>query len=569
MINKLNKSGLFPVGVYPTKRQIEWMSREQTIFFHFGINTFTDKEWGDGTEDLSMFNPQELDCRQWIRTIKHAGFKAAIITAKHHDGFCLWQTKYTDFSIKNTPYKNGKGDIVREFVEACEEYGIKAGIYLSPWDRNSKLWGKEEYNDYYAAQLTELMTNYGKIWECWWDGAGSNEAHYDWGRWAYIVRDLQPDCVIFGSHGMRFSDCRWVGNENGIAGDPCWSEIELTGAKVEASEKLNKGSKYGSVFLPAEADVSIRPGWFYHSFQDKYVKTPSQLLHLWFNSNGKNTSMLLNLPPDIRGLIADSDANSLLDFGNALKRIFAVNLVSGSKVECNSEREGCPADNILSDDRECFFAASDDNVTPVISLKLPRPQRVNCFVISEAFELGHRVRSFEVIVHTENGSKSVCKAECIGYRYAKLFEEETVTGVDIKILQADAAPVITNFGMYYCDESVEDSGIRYESTDNLMIMPSADVTYEDNEIIMDLGGTFPYNTVTFDTKGIEKYEIHAFNGCIYDKLCEGTVSAEKETAVFETISYSYKLKLVVTQGSVNSNAVDVRYLSENDKGMEE
>lgn len=213
---------LKPYGAIPNERQMEWYSRGRTIFFHFGMNTFTGKEWGDGTESPSLFNPTELCVEQWVKAIKDGGFTTAILTAKHHDGFCLWQTKYTEHSVKNSPYKNGCGDIVREFTEACQKHGIKAGIYLSPWDRHEKTWGKDEYNDFYVGQLTELLTNYGKIWECWWDGAGSTEAVYDWERWAKTVRSLQPDAVIFGSLGATpWVDVRWVGNEKGVAGKPC------------------------------------------------------------------------------------------------------------------------------------------------------------------------------------------------------------------------------------------------------------------------------------------------------------------------------------------------------------
>lgn len=563
MNDKLKKADLFPLGAHPSARQIEWLGREKSIFFHFGINTFTDREWGGGTEDISVFNPDSLDCRQWIRTIKQAGFQAAVLTAKHHDGFCLWPTQYTDFSIRNTPYKNGKGDIVREFTDACEEYGVKAGIYLSPWDRNSKLWGTDAYNDFYAAQLKELMTNYGKIWECWWDGAGSDKAYYDWGRWAYIVHTLQPDCAIYGSHGLRYADCRWVGNENGIAGEPCWSEIEPTGANEEAVVKLNHGDKYGSRFIPAEADVSIRPGWFYHEFQDRYVKSAPQLLDLWFHSNGKNASMLLNLPPNRHGLISEVDADALLAFGNALKQTFAVNLALGSVITCSSERKGCSVYNILSDERDCLYAAEDEDTTPLIRIRLKKPQRANCFSLSEAVELGHRVRNFTVTMHTADGSKIIRQAECIGYRYATLFDEADITAVDIAITQADAAPVITHFGLYNCGMTTEDCRIAYQSTDNLMLMPSAEVHYSENEIIMDLGGTFPYNTVTFESGTIIKYELYAFNGCSYEKIADGSVLSPKETVVFKPIEYSYKLKLTVTEGRVDRNAVEVRYVAEN------
>lgn len=556
-------TGFKPTGAYPTARQLEWMSREKIVFFHFGINTFTDKEWGDGTEDISIFNPEKLDCRQWIETIKKAGFTTAILTAKHHDGFCLWPSKYTEFSIKNTPYKNGEGDIVREFTQACEECGIKAGLYLSPWDRNYPEWGTEAYNDYYADQLTELMTNYGKIWECWWDGAGSDKANYDWGRWAYIVRNYQPDCAIFGSHKMRYADCRWVGNENGIAGDDCWSEIELTGAKEESSQKLNNGDMYGSRFIPAEADVSIRPGWFYHEFQDKYVKTSQQLLHLWFNSCAKNAFILLNIPPNRDGLLAEADVKSMVEFGEKLQSIFETNIALTADITSDSEYSGEYAiENILPNCDNKFYAAG--NETPTIKITFDTPQKINCFSISEVIDYGHRVREYVITVHTTDGTRIIKHGQCIGYRRAEIFDTVDAESVEIQILKADAPPLLKNLGLYYTDEVIEDSGLKYESTGNLLEMPGAAVTYTDNEIIMDLGGTFPYNTVKFKSDKIKKYEINAFNGCIYDKQYEADVTGETQTAIFPCISYSYRLKITVLEGEVTENAVEVFYISENE-----
>ena len=263
---KFEKLGLRHARVYPSARQVEWMRREKMIFFHFGVNTFTNMEWGDGTESPSIFNPEKLDCRQWIKAIHDAGFTTAILTAKHHDGFCLWPSKYTEHSIKNSPYKDSNGDIVREFTDACAEFGIKAGIYLSPWDRHEKTWNTPDYDDFYVGQLTELLTNYGKIWEVWWDGSQSKNVKYDWARYTDTIRTLQPDAVIFGTlEAEPFVEARWVGNEEGFAGDPCWSTIDSQTIINENTIKLNCGKLDGNRFLPAEADVSIRPGWFYHA----------------------------------------------------------------------------------------------------------------------------------------------------------------------------------------------------------------------------------------------------------------------------------------------------------------
>ena len=337
----------------PNSLQLEWMNREKSAFFHFGINTFTGKEWGDGTEDTMVFNPSSLDCRQWIRTIKKAGFTAAIITAKHHDGFCLWPTKYTDFSIKNSPYKNGNGDIVREFVDACNEYGIKPGIYVSPWDRHSKVWNTPQYNDYFVNQLHELLENYGKIYEIWWDGAGSANAAYDFERWVFTVRSLQPECFIFSSgKGIRYSDGRWSGNEAGTVSSDCWATLSSDEVYSGTVKNITVGDKYGDLFKSAEADVSCRPGWFYHDYQDKYSKTAEQILYIWFNSCGKNASMLFNIPPDKNGRICETDERNIVEFGDVLRNTFSVNLISEAEIKVSDTTECITnAENVLSDDK--------------------------------------------------------------------------------------------------------------------------------------------------------------------------------------------------------------------------
>ncbi len=313
----------------PTPRQLAWQQRETTAFLHFTVNTFTDKEWGDGTESPAIFNPTKLDARQWVRALKAGGFKLAILTAKHHDGFCLWPSRLTEHSVKNSPYKAGKGDIVREVADACREYGLKFGVYLSPWDRHEPRYGTAAYNDYYKAQLRELLTNYGPIAEVWFDGAKGENAKnmsYDFaGYWA-IVRQLQPDAVMFSDAGP---DVRWVGNEKGNAGETCWSTIDTTGlapGKADAAY-LNRGDANGSVWLPAETDVSIRPGWFYHASEDGKVRSPKGLVNLYYESVGRNSLLLLNIPPNREGLLADSDVASIRDFRNILDETFRTNLV--------------------------------------------------------------------------------------------------------------------------------------------------------------------------------------------------------------------------------------------------
>lgn len=313
----------------PTPRQLAWQQLETTAFLHVTVNTFTDKEWGDGTESPALFNPTKLDARQWVRSLKEAGFKLAILTAKHHDGFCLWPTRTTEHSVTNSPWRGGKGDVVREVADACREYGLKFGVYLSPWDRHEPRYGTAAYNDFYKAQLRELLTNYGPLAEVWFDGAKGENARdmtYDFdGYWA-LVRQLQPNAVMFSDVGP---DVRWVGNEAGNAGETCWSTINTEGmAPGKADETyLNRGDPNGTRWIPAETDVSIRPGWFYHPAEDDKVRSPQNLVNLYYQSVGRNSLLLLNVPPNREGLLSEADVSSLKTFRRILNETFRLNLV--------------------------------------------------------------------------------------------------------------------------------------------------------------------------------------------------------------------------------------------------
>ncbi len=539
--------GLRPYGACPSARQMEWYRRERTIFFHFGMNTFSDREWGDGTEDPASFDPSQLDCRQWISTIKQAGFTMAILTAKHHDGFCLWPSKYTEHSVKNSPYKGGKGDIVREFTDACREFGIKAGIYLSPWDRHEKTWGTEAYNDFYVNQLTELLTGYGKIWECWWDGAGSTEARYDWDRWASTVRTLQPDAVIFGSLGATpHVEVRWVGNENGIAGDPCFATIDPHELEVENCEGLNRGTPDGLRFIPGEADVSIRPGWFYHDHQDADVRTPKNLLKLWFHSVGRNTGLLLNLPPDRRGLVHEADAQSLLRFGSLLEASMQTDLARSAHCTASSVRcPECAPQKLLDGCEETFYAPSDDCRTPTVELCFDAPVRFNTVYVSELIELGHKVRSFRLEVW-QDGWQTVFSAACIGYRQCAHFDTVCTQRVRLVITEAVDVPAIRTLSLYHFDEALFAEETAASTDRDLLSAPSASVEQCGDETVVDLGGIFPYNTVEFDCAGEGSCELSVFNGTAYEQPSVHALHPGHNVCVIDTVTYSYKFKLRTT-----------------------
>lgn len=540
---KFKELGLYPEKVAPSYRQIEWMRREKMIFFHFGMNTFTDREWGDGTESPSKFNPTSLDCRQWIKTVKDAGFTAAILTAKHHDGFCLWPSKYTEHSVKNSPYKSGKGDIVREFTDACREFGIKAGIYLSPWDRHEKTWGKPEYNDFYTNQLTELLTNYGKIWEVWWDGAGSTEADYDWTRWATTVRRLQPDAVIFGSLGAEpFVESRWVGNEKGFAGDPCWCTINSRSLVTEVTSELNSGDPEGNRFIPAESDVSIRPGWFYHEDQDNDVRDVSNLLKLWFMSCGRNTNLLLNLPPDRRGLVHENDAKSLIGFNRILTDTLGNNLASDAAVTTDSVRNvSCKAENLLTDDINEFYASADGDNTPEIIISLKEETEFNAFILQEVVELGHKVRGFEISALVSNEWQPLHKGECIGYRQARYFDTIKTDKIKIKINSATDSPVLRFFGLYKFDEKLLADEERKSESKNLLDSGTAVVVRDGNTIDVNLGGVFPFDLVTVGSDEEREFKILLFNGFSFEKS-NGSPNGNRFD-FDETIDGCYRIKI--------------------------
>ncbi len=504
----------------PNKRQLDWYKRK-TAFIHFTVNTFTGNEWGDGTESPEIFNPTELDCEQWMRALVDAGFTHAILTAKHHDGFCLWPSKFTEHSVKNSPYKNGKGDLVREFVDACHKYGIKPGLYLSPWDRNFKGWGTEKYNDYYANQLTELMTEYGPIYECWWDGAGSTEASYDWKRWVDIIRENQDTCVIFGSlSAAEFVDLRWVGNELGKAADNCYATIDISSLKIEIPAELSRGKKDGERFIPAECDMSIRPGWFYHEEQNELVKSPVQLVDYWFTSVGRNSGILLNIPPDKRGLICQKDAENLKLWNNAINDIFKENLL--------------PNDDAVKKLKENF----------IFEYKFSSPQKINCVRLEEDIAFGQRIEDFKVEALIDGRWQLLQKGTVIGNCYARYFDTVLAEAVRIEI-KAEAKPVLKLVGVFYGDEAYfKETFEENRNFVDLATLPSAKIIHNKTEIEVEFGGIFPFNTLVFEEQKVPRFEVFAFNGAQYESVYYGVLSAEREVCKFNLIEGSYKLKLV-------------------------
>lgn len=458
--------------VCPSPRQLAWQQLEMMAFFHFTVNTFTDREWGDGTEDPRVFNPTALDTRQWLRVVSEVGVKLAILTAKHHDGFCLWPSRHTEHSVKHSPYRDGQGDVVREFVDACREFDVQVGLYLSPWDRHEATYGTDAYNDYFINQLTELLTHYGPIAEVWFDGAcgeGPNGKRqvYDWERYYRVIRTVQPEAVI----AIGGPDVRWVGNEDGIAREDEWSVVPasvLDQDKIAADSQqeeaicpaigdartLDLGSRSvileadRLVWYPAECDVSIRPGWFYHEFQDEYVKTPEMLVDLYFKSVGRNAALLLNLPPDRRGLIHETDLRHLHGMRRILGETFAYNLATEATTMASHTKDGFPAQNALDGDPDTYWTTDDWQETAVLEFDLGAERTFNVVMLQEHIAVGQRIEKFVVEAHTSRGWESIAKGGTVGYKRLLRCEDTMADKVRVRIEASRFAPTLANFGLF-------------------------------------------------------------------------------------------------------------------------
>ncbi|WP_291125900.1 discoidin domain-containing protein [Flavobacterium sp. UBA6031] len=450
-------------GPTPSENQMRVQEMEAYAFVHFSLNTYTDQSWGFGNEDVKLFNPLKADCRQWARVCKESGMKGIIITAKHHCGFCLWPSKYTEYSVKNAPWKNGKGDMVREMADACKEYGLKLGIYLSPWDRNSADYGKPEYITYFRNQLTELLTNYGPIFEVWFDGAnggsgyygGANETrkidaktYYDWKKTYALIHKLQPNCVIWNDGGER-GDLRWVGTEDGYVGETNWSLLNATGDVPW--NNLHFGVENGNAWVMAEVNTSIRPEWFYHPSEDTKVKTVPQLMDYYYNSIGRNGTMLLNFPIMPNGLIHPTDSTTGIEFAKAVKESFAINLAlnkkaTSSNVSGNSEKYG--AAMAVDGKKNTYWATDDNTKTASLTIDLGKPTLFNRFMAQEYIRLGQRVKAFTVEAFVDGNWKEIAKATTIGYKRILRFPAVKATQVRFNITDSKCNPVISNIGIY-------------------------------------------------------------------------------------------------------------------------
>jgi len=442
-----------PYGAVPSAAQLRWHEDEIISLVHFSTITYADKEWGYGDEPAALFNPTEFDARQIVKSAKDAGVKLLLLVTKHHGGFCLWPSKYNDtYTVRNSPWRGGKGDMVKELVDACRAEGLRVGFYLSPWDRNHKDYGMPEYVTYFHNQLRELLTNYGEIHEVWFDGANGGdgwyggakctrrieaEKYYQWDKVMAIVRELQPTAVCFGRE-----DIRWVGNENGVAGDPtCWATMNAGG-----SGRLDLGVRAGAVWMPAEADFPQRNGWFWHP--NDHTRSPGDLVGRYFASAGRNAVMNMGIAPDQRGLICEEDAAALRGFGERVRAIFATNLTAGGKITANNTRPGFPASNLLDGNPNTYWASDDDVLTPSVTLDFGKPVTFSVISLREYIQLGHRVDDWALDSWDDGAWKEFAAGTCIGAHRLWRGQPITSSKIRLRITKAAACPALSEWGVY-------------------------------------------------------------------------------------------------------------------------
>lgn len=460
-----------PYGVLPTEAQVEWQKMEYNLFMHFGPNTFTGAEWGSGQEKAELFNPTAMDCGQWASIAKAAGMKGIIITAKHHDGFCLWPNPVSRHTVAQSSWRDGKGDVLKDLSEACDEYDLGFGVYISPWDRNDPHYGTDEYNDVFVKTLESALGNYGHVFEQWFDracGEGPNgkQQIYDWPLFNSTVLKMQPDAIIFSDYGPG---CRWVGNEAGSAGRTCWSTMnvndDFTGPPVSRRE-LNEGIKGANTWAAAETDVSIRPGWFWRESENSRVKSLQHLLKIYYESVGRNSLLLLNVPPDTRGLIHEVDSARLMEFRAALDEIFSVDLAAGAEIEAENVRGGArrfSAQNLLHHDYDRYWAVDDDVTKVSLVVTLPEQRTFNRVQLQEYIPLGQRVSAFSIEALDEDGIwQPIARETTIGYKRIVHVPTTTTTAVRVNIEESEACPVLNGFALF-----MDDVYVSYEQSNVL------------------------------------------------------------------------------------------------------
>ncbi|MGO4773384.1 alpha-L-fucosidase [Flavobacterium sp. W22_SRS_FK3] len=492
-----------PFGPLPTQKQVDWQEMEFYAFIHFSLNTFTNKEWGYGDESPELFNPTELDARQWARVAKQAGMKGIILVAKHHDGFCLWPSEYTERSVKNSPWKKGKGDVVKELAAACKEYGLKLGLYLSPWDRNNPDYGKPAYITYFRNQLKELLTNYGDVFEMWFDGAnggdgyygGANEIrkintleYYNWDETYKMIYKIAPKTLVWG---IGPSEARWIGNEEGYAHETNWSLLrqkdDLAG-KVHYTEYMS-GHEDGEKWVPGETNVSIRPGWFYHAVEDDKVHTLDEMVDFYYHSIGRNATFLLNIPPDKRGLIHENDIQRLKEYAAVIKKDFKKEVLAKSKASASNWRENSPkyaAANTIDGNNETYWATDDSVKKASILFRFKKPTAFNRVLLQEYIKLGQRVKAFTVEAKVDGVWETIANQTTIGYKRILRVKRVTASELRITIADSKAGIVISNIQAFNAPDFVRMPAIQRDKSGMVSMNTEAG-----NTIYYTLDGTRP------------------------------------------------------------------------------
>lgn len=510
-----------PINPIPSQEQIDWQKLETYAFIHFGLNTYNDLEWGYGNTPASTFNPVNLDCEQWVATLKQCGMKGVILTAKHHDGFCLWQTETTDYSIANSPYKNGKGDMVKELSDACKKYGLKFGLYLSPWDRNNSEYGREDYVETYHKQIDELTSNYGDLFEFWFDGAnggngyygGADETrsidarkYYDYERARDTILKRHPNAMIFGGTCQTI---RWVGNEQGWAGDTDWCMInpELS----DNTKHLNHGSENGIHWIPAEVDVSIRPGWFYHKREDHQVKSVAQLTDIYYRSVGHNANLLLNFPINLDGKIPALDSLRATEWHEVIVNDFKDNILKNAKVRVDNERgRKFKAEHVIDNDWNTYWATDDGYNFGTISFSFDKPVKMNRVVLQEYIPLGQRVKDFYMEGEL-NGKwfkiNPFDTLSTIGYKRIVRFNTVELDKLIIYFEESRGPLCINNIEAYFAPILLTEPAIS-RNYENIVTIESsdneADIYYTTDGSNPDENSSRYDNAFVFNNKGVIK-----------------------------------------------------------------
>ncbi|HOW30658.1 MAG TPA: alpha-L-fucosidase, partial [Bacteroidales bacterium] len=556
-------------SVTPSRRQLNWQEMEMTAFIHFTVNTYYNQEWGQGTEDPAVFNPVQFDANQWVSTCREAGLKCIIMTAKHHDGFCLWPSRFTSHSIAASPWRDGKGDLVKEVADECRKQGMKFGIYLSPWDRHEKSYGTEAYNEHFRNQLTELLTNYGRIDEVWFDGAcgeGPNGKRqvYNWESYYSLIRKLQPDAVI----AIMGPDVRWVGTESGYGRETEWSVVpveaadqaaiaagsqqaaenegfippgDMTDFDLGSRDKIAKAKTL--IWYPSEVDVSIRPGWFWHESENDRVKTPEKLLDIYFSSVGRNSLLLLNIPPDTRGLIHENDIKSLRTWRKALDDIFDKNLAAGSKIKV-LDGGNQALTNKMFDNINATHWTTSNKTTATLEFSLPGKQLFDVLLLSENISIGQRIEKFRLSAHTGGKWVTVTEGTTVGYKRLLHFPAVNTDKVRLEIISSRLNPAIAEFGLYKLIPEVKATPSAAAFTDSVTLTLASD--QENVSIYYTLDGSEPGKTSSLYEHPITLSESATVRFIGYSP--DGKQS-------FERKAYYFKTKYAVTF----ANAPDSRY----------